>query len=659
MIGQTNFNLHLVKSLLSILSILFVSIQSGQAQEKQFSKPSWYFGVAVAGNLNFYRGSTQMLNASFTPPTTFHNGFGDGIYFAPNIEYHNPESKWGFIFQAGFDNRKGKFNTVNTSCNCPADLDSNLTYITVEPSLRFAPFKTNFYLFGGPRFAFNHEASFTYSQKTNPNFPLQIQNPDVNGDFSNINKNIISMQIGMGFDIPLNSSNSKTQYVVSPFVSYHPYFGQNPRSVETWNVQTIRAGFVLKFGKGHLKSASTPINDGELQFTIQAPTNVTNVKTVREVFPIRNYVFFDKGSSSIPSRYVLLNKNEVKDFKEDKVELNTPKNMSGRSNRQMIVYYNVLNIIGDRMSKNKNTSITLVGSSDNGSTEALVMAQNVKNYLVSTFDIAEGRIKTEGREKPAIPSVKAGGTKELELLSEGNRRVSIESNSPELLMEFQSGKEAPLKPVEIYTTNQTPDDVVFNVPTSKETLSAWSLQIKGKDGITQNYGPYTENKISIPRKTIMGSQPAGNFKVMLNGTTKTGSNLTKESTIYLTPYIAPEVQESIRFSVIYEYNESKSIDIYEKYLTEIVTPKIPNNGKVIITGYTDIIGEVEYNKSLSLARANDVKNILEKSLASVGRKDVIFKVIGNGEDENLAPFNNKYPEERFYNRTVVIDVMKK
>jgi hypothetical protein len=33
-------------------------------------------------------------------------------------------------------------------------------------------------------------------------------------------------------------------------VSFQPYFGQNPRSTETWNNTTVRAGVALKFGQG-------------------------------------------------------------------------------------------------------------------------------------------------------------------------------------------------------------------------------------------------------------------------------------------------------------------------------------------------------------------------------------------------------------------------
>lgn len=641
---------------LFVVTMLILGLTKVNAQVEEYTKPSWMFGVAAGANFNFYRGSTFMLNEGFTPPTAFHNGNGVGLFLAPNIEYHKPGTLFGFIFQAGYDSRQGKFNQVTTPCNCPADLEAKLSYITIEPSLRFTPFRSSFYLYGGPRFAFIQDKSFTYEQGINPDFPLQVQNPDVKGDFSNVNENIISMQIGMGYDIPLNSSTSKTQFVLSPFVAYHPYFGQNPRGVETWNVNTLRAGAVLKFGQGGLVEGAA---DGKVVFSAIPPTDIEYVKVVREVFPIRNYVFFNEGSTEIPNRYVLLNKSQVKDFKEDQVQFNTPKNMSGRSERQLLVYYNILNILGDRMVKNPNTKITLVGSSDNGRQEGLVMAQNIKNYLVTVFEIKENRIVVEGRDKPEVPSEQIGGTKELGLLKEGDRRVSIESNSPELLIEFQSGKNVPLKPIEIVTGNQIPSsDVVFNVEGAEESLKLWSLEIKDEKGKSQNFGPYMVEQVNIPRKTIMGNQPEGDYQVIMTGTTKSGKIISQESTMHLTPYVAPIVQESIRFSVIYEFNESKSIAIYDKYLTEIVAPKIPQNATVIITGHTDVIGEVDYNQTLSLARANDVKNILEKSLASSGRSDVTFKVSGEGEDEKLAPFENKYPEERFYNRTVIIDIVK-
>ena len=58
------------------------------------------------------------------------------------------------------------------------------------------------------------------------------------------------------------------------------------------------------------------------------------------------------------------------------------------------------------------------------------MADNIKSYLVKTYGIDGARITTEGRDKPMIPSEHPGGTKELDLLRQGDRRVDITSNSP-------------------------------------------------------------------------------------------------------------------------------------------------------------------------------------------------------------------------------------
>jgi outer membrane protein OmpA-like peptidoglycan-associated protein len=636
---------------LLVITLLILGLNNVTAQIKEYTQPSWMFGVAVGTNSNFYRGATFMLNEGFTPPTAFHNGLGIGFFIAPNIEYHKPGTRLGFQFQVGYDSREGKFNQVTTPCNCPADLETKLSYISIEPSFRLAPFRSNLYLYGGPRFAFIQNKSFTYIQGINPDYPLQVQNSAIKSDFSAVNNTLVSMQIGLGYDIPLHATKSKTQFILSPFASYHPYFGQNPRSVETWNISTVRFGVVLKFGQGHLIEKMI---DEIVSFSIVSPTPSTYSRVVREVFPIRNYVFFNLNDTEIPNRYIILSKNEVTNFRSDQVPFIIPKNMSGRSERQMIVYYNILNILGDRMVKYPETKITLVGSSENGPQEGILMAQNIKNYLTTIFEIKEIRIALEGRNKPEHPSETTGGTRELKLLREGDQRVSIESDSSELLMEFQTGKNTPLKPIEIIHNSN--DDIVFNVLGAEENLKSWSVEISDNSGTIQKFGPYKNKEVTISRTSITNTSEKSDYKVKMTGITNSGKTIYQESTMNLTPLIIPVIQESIRFSIIYEFNESKSIAIYETYLTKIVTPKIPKNSTVTITGHTDIIGATDYNQELSLARANDVKSILEKSLAALGRTDVSFKIRGEGENQKLAPFENNYPEERFYNRTVVIDI---
>jgi hypothetical protein len=41
-----------------------------------------------------------------------------------------------------------------------------------------------------------------------------------------------------------------------PFVSFQPYFGQNPRATETWNITTIRAELHLNLDKENIQEAT-------------------------------------------------------------------------------------------------------------------------------------------------------------------------------------------------------------------------------------------------------------------------------------------------------------------------------------------------------------------------------------------------------------------
>ncbi len=649
------------KIILSALILIAIQHQL-HAQEVQFAKPTWRFGVAGGANFNFYRGTTQNLNDDLTVPAAFRHGNGVGLFLAPLIEYQRPESRWGGNLQIGYDSRKGSFDEILTPCNCPTNLTTKLAYITVEPSLRFSPFKSNFYLFGGPRLAFNTQKSFTYSQEPNPAFPAQETNPDVKGDFSNVNKMLISMQIGAGYDIPLSANTSQTQLMLSPFVSFQPYMGQYPRLIETWTVTTLRIGVALKIGRGHKlppATSNTPVANNEVQFSVNSPENIPVDRRVRETFPLRNYIFFNKGSNEIPDRYVLLSKDQVNDFKEDQLEVFAPKKLSGRSAREMIVYYNVINILGDRMGKNPSASITLVGSSQTGSEDGRAMAESVKKYLVDVFGIKASRINIEGRDKPKIPSEQPGGTVDLEMLREGDHRVSIESGSPALLMEFQTGPDAPLKPVEFVAVQEAPLDSYVSFTVEKNKFSSWSLEIRDEKGALQSFGPYTQDKVSIAGKSILGTRPMGDYKVTMVGQTSAGKTLKKETDVHMVLWKPSVNEEGMRFSVIFEFNESKALKMYEKYLTDIVTPKIPKNATVIIHGHTDIIGDEANNLKLSAARANEVKSIIENALAVLKRTDVKFDVYGFGEDDKLSPFENKYPEERFYNRTVIIDIIPK
>ncbi len=647
------------KHALVMLILLFV-ISNGNAQVKRV-QPVWWFGESVAANFNTYRGTTQMLNSSLTTPTAFHKGKGVRPYASLLTEYR-PGKVWGGMLNIAYDNRGGKFDQVMAPCNCPADLSTNISYVTIEPSLRVAPLGNAFYIFAGPALSFNVTKKFTYTQD---------KQTDVRSEWSDVRKTVFSAQAGAGVDIPISAKTSATQMSFSPFVSFLTDFGHDPRSVESWSVYTIRAGMALKFGTAKKATSAIVVTDPvilpavvedkvkEVQFSVRAPKVVPLNRQVKETFPLRNSVFFDMGITDIPNRYVMLNTTQATAFKEAQLQQSQPGNLNnGRSARQLAVYHNILNIVGDRLRANPQSSILLTGAADKNPAEGKTMAENVKAYLVSVFGIEPSRITTAGRDKPLIPSEQPGGVNELALLREGDRRVDIESNSPELLLQVGGSTSPFLRPVQFTTVQSDPLDshVIFSADGASESLDSWTVEVKDEQGNVHRFGPYTGEQASVPGKTILGNNTQGNYTISMLGKTKNGTVIKKESSVSLMKMDDPK-QEGLRYSILFDFDKSKTITSYEKFLTEVVTPLIADNSTVIIHGHTDIIGEEKYNQTLSNSRATETKQVIERALANRGIKGAKFETYGFGEDEGMAPFENNLVEERFYNRTVIIDII--
>jgi outer membrane protein OmpA-like peptidoglycan-associated protein len=634
-------------------SLLFLGIilagSTIEAQQVKRTEPIWWFGESAAANLNYYRGTTQMLNGDVTVPTAFHKGAGVKPYFSLLTEYR-PNKKWAGILNIAYDNRGGKFDDVVAPCNCPADLKTNISYIAIEPSLRLAPFASSFYIFAGPTLSYNVAKSFTYKQE---------KQEDRTGDWSNVHKTAFSAQAGAGVDLMLSAPSNTTQVSLSPFVSFLTDLGHEPRANQTWSFYTVRAGVAVKIGsRKRKKEIALAVAEQKINFSVRAPKLVSPNRPVKETFPLCNSVFFNMGSVEIPERYVMLNSAQAEAFREEQLQDSQPANLSnGRSSRQLAVYHNILNILGDRLRSNSKSTITLVGSSDKNPAEGKQMAEKIKDYLVANFGIDASRIITEGRDKPLIPSEQPDAKKELSLLREGDRRVDITSTSNELLMQV-GGNTSFLKPVQIKAIQEDPLDshVIFNALGASDLLKSWTIEVTDEKGAIQHFGPFTKDQASVPGKTILGNDKQGNYKIVMLGESISGKMVKAESSVSLLK-TDDEKQEGRRYSILFDFDKSKSISTYESFLTNVVVPLIPENGTVVIHGHSDIIGEEKYNVSLSYERAIGAQKIMEAALLKTGIKDVNFETFGFGEDAGMAPFENSLPEERFYNRTVIIDIV--
>jgi outer membrane protein OmpA-like peptidoglycan-associated protein len=616
----------------ALLLVTFFSFLTINAQEIKRIQPEWWFGGSVGMNFNFYSSDFHKINESNDYARSFLKGSGTGLYLAPLIEYR-PDPVWGGMLQFGFDGRGGDFNDVrDTSGNL--SLGTSMNYLSLEPSVRVSPFKFPLYFFGGPRIGFNVAKSFTL--KKTPGSTSE-------GDFTNIRGTTIGGQLGAGYDLLLTKYENPWQIIASPFLSLH--FGQGPSSDVDWSLTTLRLGVAAKFGNtNEIKS----IVEREVQFSIRAPKIIPNERRVQETFPLRNYIFFDAGSAVIPERYIRLKQEQADQFKEEQLLQPEPKDLTGRSRRQLTVYHNILNILGDRLRKYPETKITLIGSSEQGIAGAEELAYSVRRYLVQVFSIDENRIAVKGSTKPNTPSVLPGATRELSLVVPEDRRVEITSSSSELL-----------EPVQIISLQEEPldSDVLFSVSNAEDYFASWSVVLTDENNKITRFGPFTSHQERVPGNVIIGSKTRGQYKVTLEGQTSDGQVVRKEETMKLLRSDEPEEAPGFRFSILFEFDQSKTVATYERFLTQQVIPLIPDGSSVIIHGHTDIIGEESHNLRLSQNRAQETMNIIGQGLAKVRKSKVKFDTYGFGEDVRRAPFNNDYPEERFYNRTVIIDIV--
>ncbi len=630
-------------------ALIFTGIQIPvQAQNSMFERSSWWFGPAGGANFNLYHGSTQAVNSGLSISANFQNTKEMEPFAFPVLEFHRPDTRLGFILNVGYDNRSGSFNPTFTT---------KLSYLTVEPSIRINFFRSPFYLFSGPRIAFNVDQRFNYQ-------------PDLNsavtgGTFDNMNKYVISMQAGFGYDLPLTAKSKKNQLILAPFVSFHPYFGQNPRTIESWNLTTIRAGIALKFGSSHKKIVPEQVEvpvviavEPEARFMVNDSLNIPAEPVSNEVFPLQNYIYYNLKTDEKLSP----EENQRKEAKEDQKIISSLSNLSDSSFRRLIVHDNFLSRLGDQMAKNRSNTITLIGASKDGVKDGQKMAESIKTFLTAIYGIDASNIVVKTRRKVNIHSELHPRKKEIALLQERVRKVLIKSKSSNLQQEFRGADGAPIKPLKMISVAEADEYsyVTFKTEGAKEPFSSWFLKITDDQGKVFSLGPYHKDLVSISGKSILGNRTSGKYEISMIGIMSSGVTVKKDTIAYLVhrPLTASE-DKAKRYKILYEYNNSKAIGLYTRYLTEVVTPNIPNAGKVVINGHSENVGGREYSPELFLSQANDTRKILENALAKAGRTDVQIEVYGFDKDQIIAPFKKASQLDNLSNRTVIIDIISK
>jgi outer membrane protein OmpA-like peptidoglycan-associated protein len=448
---------------------------------------------------------------------------------------------------------------------------------------------------------------------------------------------------------------------LTPEVSYRIPFNHVSESpfFSTWDIPQLRVGLNLTFGFGkEEKTVTKELGPAEVNVgfkEVRAYDKNGNVKpatkiSVEEVqyaeqFPIIPYVFFPEKSEQPDATTQSLSGsgNEAGVFKIENLESNAEK-----------INSSTLDIVGARMQKDKNVAIKIVGTIDgrgeaNNKELALKRAEFAKNYLVNTYGISDNRITTEAGSMPSKPSSLRDP-----LGIEENRRIEIYAlNSSTDLFDplvIQSDRQRLASP-----------DVIEFVPYAETTDSiiGWELEVMQAGKLIKKYSgagiPDASRWSILPNELAASEIPVDyTFKAWTNNKKTSTANGTIPVEYFSITRKKSEERADRTISkyslMLFDFNSPEVSELDKKIMINSIVPAIKFNSTVQIYGYTDVIGDADYNKKLALQRAVNVQEFLKSNI-----KDAKYEAFGVGESVQI--FDNKTTVGRQLSRTVQVYVI--
>lgn len=634
-----------------LLAGLFLMSAMGlSAQDKMEMKPA----IGLYGGLNinmhspsFYYNLESTRGLLFDESKTAY-GFNVGLIgYIPISEVFVISPRIGYNSMNGLLEKTGT-PLIPTDPNPTMEMDAKLGYLEISPILQLhnlLPVK-NLYFLAGLELGIPMSKSFDYRFIENGTTlnPVSADIPDASVR--------IAAAVGAGWIFELSETVK-----LGAEVSYRIPFSKvsTAANFDKWNVSQLRAGLNLTFdifGKKEEEKKPAPKPQATLDLKMNTINSVTRdgkrtpMKAVRvedmqytELFPYLPYVFFDEAKAEPNASVQVMSagnekgKFTIATLNQDAMEIN----------------YRTLDILGVRMQDNPTATITITGTNDNkkeksAKTISTQRAEFAKDYLIKNYGIKEDRITVTATGLPA----KASSSNVVDGVAE-NRRIEI------------SGSDAKLfEPILITGENQrvaTPDLVEF-VPTitSSDSVVAWKMDLN-QAGKTLKSMRGTNQPKAIQWNIAPNDLANKQMPVEYNLTVKNISNVEKniKGTIpveYLS--ISKKKAEELADKTVAKYSlmlfdfdkaevSAADMAIIEKH----ILPAIKFNSTVEIYGYTDRIGDDNYNKQLAEKRAEAVRKILEAKVPSAK-----YNVQGVGESVSI--FDNESPVGRHLSRTVQV-----
>ena len=378
-----------------------------------------------------------------------------------------------------------------------------------------------------------------------------------------------------------------------------------------------------------------------------APATLTieEIKTI-DASPMLGFVYFAEGASEIPAQYVrLAGPEETATFDEQRFRDTLEK------------YYQVLNIIGKRLTDHPAALITLTGCNANTGPEkknvklSAARAEAVGEYLRTVWNVAPERIRTEARNLPETPS-----TSRLEEGRAENRRVEIRSDVPAIL--------APIRSTYLATRIDSAALTLRPAANAPHGIARWAVAVaNGREKLGELAGegePPTEIKVPLKTANLGEMAEAGDITVRMTVQDRKGQELAMTAVPVRVNFIqtSKRLAEKQEFRVQEKYAlilfdfDSDAISGGNQAIVNGIVARIKElpEASTEIVGHTDNIGKESYNVKLSERRALSVYKVLTAGYGELTGERIRQRGVGPYD----PLFDNQTPEARAFNRTVTI-----
>jgi len=456
---------------------------------------------------------------------------------------------------------------------------------------------------------------------------------------------------GVRLNLPLTNNSS---WELSPMGEFTYYIGNLVDNID-WSLNQLKVGVEVRYNKYHEKAVvvdtiieepkAPPKSDIIANISVtDSIYNTTEIDDTKERVikyqSLLGYIFFEENRAVIPQRY----NTEVS---ESDIVGNS---LISNKDTSLTNYYNLLNTVALRLKENPEVEMTIVGCNsdyalEEGNTELSEQRMNaVYDYFVNNWGLDSNRFKKTARNLPETPS-----RSDNEFGRAENRRVELIPTDWSILLPKVSKDTKIIKSA----------DVEFSIEptvTSNLPVNSWKIDVDENGNKIQDYSGkgFPDNSYNIIKSYTENSD----FSDIEFSMTATDSLDTSDSDSYI--FDSDKVKkylESLKIDnrqptrkefnlILFGYNIANIPPIAELTL-DLVKDNIKNDSKVLkIEGYSDIIGDDNYNLELSEQRAYRVASELNVS------KD---KAVGMGKVKNTE-YNNDYPEGRFYSRSVIVSI---